>query len=326
MARSKRWIVDERSAKDLAGVLAAMAIGSEALKEGRVFVGRKRITDGSLRLRLQDVVDVFLPSPCLPAADTRVLARREGMIAMLKPAGLPTVPDHRGSASSLQSAVAAIEGLEDATRVHATSRLDLEVSGVVVFALDAKARDLLRAAREQGRYRRHYIAIAAQAPTPEAGVIEAPIGRDANPRRRRIGGADAAPSASHYRVVGRTQGAVLIAIEPVTGRTHQIRVHMAHLGAPLLGDGLYGGLRKLTLSSGAVKSIGRVALHAAWVHIGMPDAQTWEVVAPMPIELTDLWKVLGGGEEVWPEAMTPLLGQIDATAQRDGSRAPKGQL
>jgi 23S rRNA pseudouridine1911/1915/1917 synthase len=303
MARSRRWVVDATSPRDLTGVVAAMKCEPEAIVQGRVFVGRKRVTDAGRRLVDGEVVEVFLAS----AKDTNLVAtvldRRGGMLAMFKPAGMPTVPDHRGSDGSLQAAVAALEGFGDVSAVHPTSRLDLEVSGVVVFALDPGARNVLREAREQGRYARHYVAISLRVPSPDQGVIDAPIGRASDPRRRCVAGIEAAPSTSHYRVVAKTDRGALIAVEPATGRTHQIRVHMAHVGAPLLGDDLYGGARTIVGASGAVKRVSRVALHAAWVRIGLPSGETWKVDAPVPQEIEQLWKAIGGDQGAWEEAL-----------------------
>lgn len=280
-----------------------MGCEPEAIAHGRVFIGRKRATDAARRMRGGEVVEVFLATAPESKPAAILLGRRGGMVAMLKPAGMPTVPDHRGSTGSLQAAVAELEGLRDPDAVHPSSRLDLEVSGVVVFALDSKARTLLREAREQGSYTRHYVAISQQAPAPAQGLIELPIGRAPDPRRRCVGGKDPAASTTHYRVAAKTDRGALLAVEPITGRTHQIRVHLAHLGAPLLGDALYGGPRTIVQASGAVTSMSRVALHAAWVRIGLGDGETWTVQAPVPGELESLWQSVGGSAADWEDAL-----------------------
>jgi len=89
----------------------------------------------------------------------------------------------------------------------------------------------------------------------------------------------------------------MIAAEPQTGRTHQIRVHLAERGAPLLGDPAYGGKRSVVLPSGSVRETARIALHAAWVQL-----EDWKVEAAVPQELTELWLGLGGSEGAWGEA------------------------
>jgi 23S rRNA pseudouridine1911/1915/1917 synthase len=304
MARSKRWVVDDTSPRDLAGVLAAMGAGADALAQGRVFVGRVRAERGSLGLRAGDVVEVF-EAAAAGGAEATVLGQRDGMLAMHKPAGLPTVPDHRGSERTLLAAAAKAAGVS-AEQLHPTSRLDREVSGVVLFAVSAEARVLLKEAREHGRYQRHYVAIASNAPSPAGGTIDAPIGRGADPRRRAVGGKEAVASATRYETIATSCRAALLAVEPVTGRTHQIRVHMAHAGASLVGDDLYGGSRAVVLHSGAVRRMSRVALHAAWVQVQMPNGRSWKVEAPVPEDLGELWRVLGGEHEAWTRALLPL--------------------
>ena len=103
-------------------------------------------------------MDVF-PPPEGEHDDVRILSRRDDLVAVAKPAGLSTIPDQRGKAASLSDAVAHALGLPDATAVHATSRLDRLVSGVVVFALSRQAREAASRARSKGSYRRHYVAL-----------------------------------------------------------------------------------------------------------------------------------------------------------------------
>jgi RluA family pseudouridine synthase len=306
MARSKRWVVDAASPRELKDVLAAMGAGPEAVAQGRVFIGRKRAQELSRRLQPGEVVEVF--AAAAPGALLRAerLDARDGVVAWLKPAGMPTVPDHRGSEGTLQAAVAAAEGLGDVQRVHPSSRLDREVSGVVLFALDERARKRLQAAREQGQYLRHYLAIAQRAPVVLRGEVNEPIGRAPEPRMRQIGGASAAASCTRYAVASHGAGRCLLAVEPVTGRTHQIRVHMAHLGAPLLGDELYGGGRSLVAASGAVRDVRRVALHASWVQVQDGAGERWVVRAPMPQDFGELWTLLGGTPGELQDADRPL--------------------
>jgi 23S rRNA pseudouridine955/2504/2580 synthase/23S rRNA pseudouridine1911/1915/1917 synthase len=88
--------------------------------------------------------------------------------------------------------------------------------------------------------------------------------------------------------------ALLLRVEPATGRTHQIRVHAAHAGVPLLGDGDYGGQRRVVNTDGSVHALSRIALHALRVEVPLPDGNIWNLVAPPPTELMQLWQALGG--------------------------------
>src|SRR4029077_9279782 len=101
-------------------------------------------------------------------------------------------------------------------------------SGVVVFARTRKAAERLAEARKEGTYLRRYVAIAGRAPEPAKGAWEGPVGRANDPRKRVVGGRDAVQARSLYEVVARAEGRALLALQPETGRTHQLRVHAAH--------------------------------------------------------------------------------------------------
>jgi 23S rRNA pseudouridine1911/1915/1917 synthase len=108
-----------------------------------------------------------------------------------------------------------------------------------------------------------------------------------------------------YGVIARQQRAALVAVEPRTGRTHQIRVHAAHAGAPLWGDATYGGPVRFTSARGVVQVIARIALHALWVEVPY-DGTVFRVSAPVPDELVALWGALGGDPSDWEKAGAPL--------------------
>jgi 23S rRNA-/tRNA-specific pseudouridylate synthase len=245
------------------------------------------------------------------------LWERDGLIACVKPAGMPTVPDHLGASHALVAIVAASVG-RSASEMLVTSRLDREVSGVVVLATTSEAEARLKIAREHGRYARRYVAIAADTspnvalvdvdlPDPPAQVWDAPIGRGKDSRHRAAHGPDAKAARTHWAVVARAGGFALLAVEPQTGRTHQIRVHASHAGAPLLGDRDYGGQARVTLAGGAVVALSRIALHAA--RVSVPDARGEPLVAsaPVPPELTRAWTDLGGASEAWDTAVSCAL-------------------
>ena len=191
----------------------------------------------------------------------RVILREDDLVAVDKPAGMPTIADHGGAAHALVAATARALGIDPA-RLHPTSRLDRGVSGVVVFALTKAAAERLARARGEGAYERRYVAIAASAPAPASGTWDAPIGRARDPRLRTVRGRDPIAAATRYGVCAHAPGgAAMLAVAPVTGRTHQIRVHASHAGAPLLGDRDYGGPARVTLPTrpGARAAPGRAS-------------------------------------------------------------------
>lgn len=304
--RSRRWVVRDDDPNTVGAALAHWGVEPEAAKQGRVFVGPLRAS-ASTPLASGDVVEVHPPRSGHAAANVSILARRDGILAVSKPAGIPTIPDRHGTDASLIAVVASLVGVRDPAHVHTSSRLDADVSGVVLMAISPRARDQLREAREAGRYQRHYIAISASAPATLRAAIDASIGRGRDRNSRQINGPGAVPALTHYAVAATTGQYGLIAAEPVTGRTHQIRLHLAHVGAPLVGDRTYGSGKTLTMPSGAVRVIDRIALHAAWVRIELADkAEPWTVRAPIPPELRALWRELGGDDTAWHAALEPL--------------------
>ena len=287
--------------------MARAGSDDHAVGEGRVFLGPRRVRTGDERVRVGDVLTMAPPLPG-EGAPARLLVHAGDLVAADKPAGIPTIADHAGAAHALVTAVARALGI-DASRIHPTSRLDRDVSGVVIFALSRAAAERLVRARAAGTYERRYAAIATRAPVPEAGEWNAPIGRGRNPRLREARGRDAIAATTRYRATARAPaGAAMLAVAPITGRTHQIRVHAADAGAPLLGDRSYGGPTRLTLPSGRVLQPGRIALHCARVVV--PGAQgegDFVALSAQPPELSTLWSALGGGADAWEGAVSCAL-------------------
>jgi RluA family pseudouridine synthase len=293
----RRWIVRPGDGCTVRDVLARAGADAGALRDGRVFLGRRRLRRDSEAVRAGDVIEIAPPRDV--SAKVRVLLKTEDLVAVDKPADVPTIPDLTGAAHALVAIVATALGI-DASRLHPTSRLDRDVSGVVVLALTKEAAERLRRARERGAYDRRYMAIASRSPEPAHGQWDGPIGRSKDPRLREVDGREAVPATTRYAVCARSPGGLaMLAVAPVTGRTHQIRVHASHAGAPLVGDRAYGGPGRLTLPGGHVIEPRRIALHAARVIV--PDARGAAIVAiaPVPDELTALWSALGGDPSAW---------------------------
>jgi RluA family pseudouridine synthase len=298
-----RWVVRPGDGPTVGAVLARAGADGRAVAEGRVFVGRRRVKGADEPVALDEVIEIAAPaSGTRRAGDApgtvQVLRRTRDLVAVDKPAGVPTIADHGGSAHALTAMTARALGVAEAD-LHPTSRLDRDVSGVVVFALGKAAIARLAEARARGAYARRYVAITHRTPASDHGQWQAPIGRATSPRLRSVGGRDAVASVTGYRVCARAGEHALLAASPVTGRTHQIRVHAAHAGAALLGDRSYGGPVRITLPSGSVLALERIALHAARVTVPDDGGAQLAIASPVPVALRSWWQALGGSDGDW---------------------------
>jgi 23S rRNA pseudouridine1911/1915/1917 synthase len=202
--------------------------------------------------------DAAAPAPLERA---RLLYADAELAAVDKPAGVPSQPTLTTDRGTLPELVSALLG-SAVTLVH---RLDRDTSGVTVFARTPAAAAALAAAFRDGAPEKTYLALCARAPAPPEGRLDAALGKDpARPGLRRVD-PRGDPAATRYRTVRHGERAALVEARPETGRTHQIRVHLAHLGAPLLGDARYGGPRRV----GEV-SVPRVMLHARRLVLAHP--------------------------------------------------------
>lgn len=318
-----RWRVSRDDPKRAADLVARITSdGSDAIVEGRVFVDGRRLDEPTRPLVEGQWVELFARRTI--AGEVAVLLQRGGLVAVHKPAGVATEPELRGS-RSLRGIVAEMLD-EPETRVHAASRLDVGVSGVVLFTLTANTRREIESARAEARLRRRYVAIASGSPSEAHGLWNRELVLKTAPRRARAGTGSPETALTRFDVKARSSSAKarahppsrtgagsgwsLIALEPVTGRTHQLRIHAAQAGAPLLGDGRYGAPERIVFEDGSVESLSRVALHAARVELVAPrerDASSWAVHAPDPDDLVSLWIRLGGGPLDWARAADEAL-------------------
>ena len=213
--------------------------------------------------------------PLVLPTDLRVLGHGSGWIAVDKESGLLSVPG-RTIRDSVLTRVRAVE-----PSAEAPHRLDMDTSGVLVVAA---RKAVHRALCEQFRERipeKRYVAIVDGHVEADSGEIDLPIGRDWEERpRRKVDHESGKPSQTRFEVVERAElngrKTTRVRLFPVTGRTHQLRIHMDAIGHPILGDNLYG-----TPASQAAGD--RLYLHARWLRFVDPDTgEAVEIDAPIP--------------------------------------------
>jgi 23S rRNA pseudouridine1911/1915/1917 synthase len=257
-----------------------------ALDAGGVFLDGRRCKVASRAVHAGQSVIVNLEEAGRAAGPTRPLERERllyadaDLAAVDKPAGVPAQPTLTTDAGTLPELVGALLGAP-VTLVH---RLDRETSGVTVFARTRAAAAALAEAFRTGTPEKTYLALTLRAPSPREGRLEAPLGKD--PARAGLRRVDPRgdPAATRYATLSEGPGAALVEARPETGRTHQIRVHLAHLGAPLLGDARYGGPRRV----GEVE-VPRVMLHARRLELTHPVTGARLVLeAPVPADFAAL--------------------------------------
>ena len=167
-----------------------------------------------------------------------ILYEDESILAVSKPPEMPTHPSRGNSLPTLAEAVLSYLG-EDAV-FRAITRLDRDTSGIVIIAKDAFSASRLSSDLKAGRFEKKYIAIVDGVPRESVGRIDAPIKREAEDSIKRIVSEDGKPAVTLYQVIGEVDGKAILELNLITGRTHQIRVHLSHIGHPLVNDFLYG--------------------------------------------------------------------------------------
>lgn len=258
------------------------------IRMGRILVNGKP-AKASRRLASGDALTIVLPSPEPQVISAEpipldVIYEDADLVAINKPAGMAVHPSAGNRSRTVVNAALArwpemrrVTGEERAGVVH---RLDKGTSGVLLLAKTPTAlRSLQQQFKERTVYKR-YFALVEGVPASSGGLIEAPIGRDPRHRKRMAVVAGGRPAITRYDVLEALRDYALLSIEPRTGRTHQIRVHLAWLGHPVVGDTTYGPRRTHPL-------LPYPFLHAAELHINSPSTdERLKFAAPLPEALT----------------------------------------
>ncbi|MBR5301407.1 MAG: RluA family pseudouridine synthase [Clostridia bacterium] len=275
------------------------SLGNHAFRRLKV-LGAIRVAGETVRadyvLHAGDVLEVYLPDdmagetaaytadsvlsmPELPPSYIRYMD--EDIIIAAKGAPLPTLPASHITSGTLREQMIAMLGADEAAFVyHPVNRLDKGTSGLLCIARHAHAQRLLTKQLHTGSFVREYLAVTQGVPAQMEGIIDAPIARLGAGAQRAVR-EDGQHALTHYRVERICAGRALLRLRLETGRTHQIRVHLAHIGCPIAGDYLYGvELAPLC---------GRFALHSARISLVQPvTGSRIELDEPLPPELEAL--------------------------------------
>ncbi len=258
-----------------AGLIARVKLRETGLMRNgeRVFTNARLYTGDVLCV---EIGDDGATNEALPIAAPLAFAYEDEDIAVLnKRADMAVHGSTGGHGCTIANALAALWGSDAA--FHPVSRLDRGTSGLMVIAKSAYVHDLLRRMLHTEAFRREYLALSRGVFPDDSGVVDLPIGRDGNAPTKRAVTPDGQPSRTEYAVLERFPTGALLRVRPLTGRTHQIRVHMAAIGHPLFGDALYGA---------ADDMLSRPALHSAYLSLRHPvTGEILELAAPLPEDL-----------------------------------------
>lgn len=269
------------------------------IREGAVLVNGSPVTKTGFALRGGESLSIRIPAPA-PASLTPepipldILFENDVLLVVNKPPGIVVHPSAGHSHGTLVHAVLAhapdLSGIGDERRPGVVHRLDKDTSGLILFAKNAAAQRALQREFHDRRVEKVYLALVDGVPPTPTGRIEAPIGRDPRHRQRmavvpQSRGRDA---QTYYRTLERFDEYSLLELHPRTGRTHQIRVHLAFLGCPVTGDRVYGR-RKAGLP------VSRQMLHAQSLRITLPgESEPRLFKAPLPADFDDALAALRG--------------------------------
>ena len=240
------------------------------------------------RLRAGQTVVLRVPDPessdPIPQQIALDIAYEDSdMIVVNKPAGMTVhpAPGHRDG--TLVNAVLALcpdlQRISGTVRPGIVHRLDKDTSGLMVVAKNERARAMLADQLKRRQFTKRYLALVHGCPEPAEAVVDAPVGRHPKNRKKMAVVAAGREASTRYVVVDRYRKHSLVEATPVTGRTHQIRVHLASIGHPVVGDRVYGR---------AEAGLSRHFLHARVLGFRLPSSDAYaEFASELPVELAD---------------------------------------
>lgn len=267
------------------------------IRDGHAKVNGRIITKTGHQLEGGEQIELFVP-PAVPTGlipeniPLDIVFENKDVIIVNKPAGLVVHPAAGHAQGTLIHAVLAhapeIEGVGGELRPGLVHRLDKDTSGLIVLAKNERAQRFLQDQFQSREVKKTYIALVEGHPPSASGRVDATIGRDPRERKRMavVAAAKGRNALSEYKTLEKFSEHTLLEVSPHTGRTHQIRVHLAFIGCPVAGDKVYGH-RKTDLP------LKRHFLHAAKLSLLLPgDKQVSNFEAPLPADLQQVLDTL----------------------------------
>jgi 23S rRNA pseudouridine1911/1915/1917 synthase len=233
-------------------------------------------------------IDEILPDP-IPLA---IVYEDADVIVVDKPAGMVVHPAPGHQRGTLANALLAhVPGISvgGSQRPGIVHRLDKDTSGLIVAAKTDRGRTSLVSQWEDRAVEKTYLALVSGSTEDEEAIIDAPIGRDPKNRQRMAVVRSGRPAVTRFHVVERFPDTTLLEVSIETGRTHQIRVHLAFIGHPIVGDHVYGRTRLTE------PQLDRQFLHASALAFQLPDGAALRLEAPLPGELQAVLEELRAG-------------------------------
>ena len=264
----------------------------------------------SYKLRDNDQVEVIVPEPEPSHAQPEdiplnVLYEDDVLVVINKPAGMVTHPAPGNRSGTLVNAILAycsnLSGIGGVQRPGIVHRLDKDTSGVLVVAKNDFAHQSLAAQFKEHQVKKIYLALICGIPAQDDGTIIAPIGRSIRNRKKMaVTNIRSREATTHFKVIERYDSLSFVEVMPETGRTHQIRVHFAHIGHPVVSDQVYGGGRKRAINEAhspevkkMIAELNRQALHAHLLGFLHPSTEEYmEFIAPIPEDIQAVLDVL----------------------------------
>ncbi len=298
---SERLDVAIANALDLSRTFA-----KELVIQGHVQIDNKIVSKASIKVQAQETITVTMPPPRASTVEAEdialeILYEDDDLVAINKPPFLIAHPTSNVRNNTVVNALLGkiklskneVSPDDDDYRPGIVHRLDKDTSGIMVIAKHDKAHQHLADAFKNRLAKKEYIAIVVGKLEDDLN-LNAPIGRHPVQRQKMtVGGENPREASTHFSVLSRSVSHTLVKARPLTGRTHQIRVHLAYLGASILGDGVYGKPSKV---------ISRQALHAYKLSLPHPKTQQLlNLTAPIPLDIIEAWLHLGGQ---WPDLGT----------------------